>query len=122
RHRVTRRSNKRGPDVRSPPLRLHAGHAAIDIRPAQPSRSNPEMMSPRERNSSSHAVRAGRWMARREEPFAVFVFGMRLNRLRGLPRFAWGLRVLRRVLRDLEAHPERGFLAGRVYRAGRTLI
>jgi hypothetical protein len=45
-------------------------------------------------------------MARRDEPFAVFVFGMRLNRLRGLPRFLWGLRVLRRVLRDLDAHPE----------------
>ena len=34
----------------------------------------------------------------------------------------WGLRVLRRVLRDLDAHPERGLLAGQVYRAGRTLI
>jgi hypothetical protein len=52
----------------------------------------------------------------------VFVFGMRLNRLRGLPRFLWGLRVLRRVLRDLDAHPERGYLAGRVYRTGRTLV
>jgi hypothetical protein len=52
----------------------------------------------------------------------VFVFGMRLNRLRGLPRFVWGLRVLRSVLRDLDAHPEHGFLAGQVYRAGRTLI
>ena len=61
-------------------------------------------------------------MATRDEPFAVFVFGMRLNRLRGLHRFVWGLRVLRRVLRDLDAHPEHGFLAGRVYRAGRTLI
>jgi Domain of unknown function (DUF4188) len=80
------------------------------------------MMSLGKRNSTSPAVRTGRWMARREEPFAVFLFGMRLNRLRGLPRFLWGLRVLRRVLRDLDAHPERGFLAGRVYRAGRTLI
>jgi hypothetical protein len=74
------------------------------------------------RNSSSRAVRTGRWMARRDEPFAVFVFGMRLNRIRGLARFLWGLRVLRRILRDLDAHPERGYLAGRVYRAGRTLV
>jgi hypothetical protein len=80
------------------------------------------MMSSRKPNSSSPAVRTGRWMARREEPFAVFVFGMRLNRLRGLPRFLWGLWVLGRVLRDLDAHPELGFLAGRVYRAGRTLV
>ena len=85
-------------------------------------RLNPETMSSRERNSSSHTVRTGRWMARRDEPFAIFVFGMRLNRLRGLPRFLWGLRVLRRVLRDLNAHPEHGYLTGRVYRAGRTLI
>ena len=85
-------------------------------------RLNPEMMNPRKRTSSSHAVRTGRWMARRDEPFAVFLFGMRLNRLRGLPRFLWSLRVLRRVLRDLDTHPERGFLAGRVYRTGWTLI
>jgi hypothetical protein len=32
-------------------------------------------MSLTKRSSSSEAVRAGRWMARREEPFAVFVFG-----------------------------------------------
>ena len=83
-------------------------------------RLNPEMMNPRKRTSSSHAVRTGRWMARRDEPFAIFLFGMRLNRLRGLPRFLWGLRVLRRVLRDLDTHPERGFLAGRVYRTGWT--
>jgi hypothetical protein len=61
-------------------------------------------------------------MARRSEPFAVFVFGMRCNQVRGLPRFLWGLRVLRRVLADLHAHPERGFLAGHVYRLGRTLV
>jgi Monooxygenase af470-like len=80
------------------------------------------MMNPAKRNSGSPAVRTGRWMAIREEPFAVFVFGMRLNRLRGLPRFVWGLRVLRGILRELDAHPEHGFLAGRVYRAGRTLV
>ena len=80
------------------------------------------MMSPRKRNSSSPAVRTGRWMARQEDPFAVFMFGMRLNRLRGLLRFLWGLRVLRRVLRDLDDHPEYGLLAGHVYRTGRTLV
>jgi hypothetical protein len=79
-------------------------------------------MSRGKRTNRSRAVRTGRWMATRDEPFAVFVFGMRLNRLRGLRRFLWGLRVLRRVLRELDAHPEHGFLAGRVYRAGRTLI
>jgi len=68
------------------------------------------------------AVRTGRWMARREDPFAVFVFGMRLNRARGLRRFLWGLGVLRRILADLETRPARGFLAGGVYRSGRRLI
>ncbi len=75
-----------------------------------------------QREQQAAAVRSGRWMARRTEPFAVFLFGMRLNQTRGLPRFLWGLRVLRRVLANLEAHPARGFLAGQVYRAGRTLI
>jgi hypothetical protein len=79
-------------------------------------------MSRGKRTNRSRAVRTGRWMATRDEPFALFVFGMRLNRLRGLPRFIWGLRVLRSILRDLDANPEHGFLAGRVYRAGRTLI
>jgi hypothetical protein len=45
------------------------------------------MMNPRKRTSSSEAVRTGRWMARRDEPFAIFLFGLRLNRLQGLPRF-----------------------------------
>ena len=85
-------------------------------------RLDPKVMSERQGDSGSPAVRTGRWMARRDEPFAIFLFGMRLNRLRGLPRFLWGLRVLRRVLNDLDAHPERGFLAGRVYRTGRTLV
>jgi hypothetical protein len=34
------------------------------------------MMSPRRRNIGSQAVRPGRWMARRDEPFAVFLFGI----------------------------------------------
>jgi hypothetical protein len=34
------------------------------------------MMSGRTRDSGSQAVRTGRWMARREQPFAVFVFGI----------------------------------------------
>src|ERR671926_170525 len=64
----------------------------------------------RRQTSSSEAIRTGRWMARREQPFAVFLFGMRLNRLRGLRRWLWGRRVLRAVLADLAAHPERGLL------------
>jgi hypothetical protein len=74
------------------------------------------------RNRSSEAIRTGRWMTQRGEPFAVFLFGMRLNRVRGLPRFLWGLRVLRRVLADLEGQHAPGFLASRVYLGGRTLV
>jgi len=71
------------------------------------------------------AVRPGRWMAARAEPFVVFVFGMRLNSLTsvsGLRRWLWARRVLARVLDDLAAHPERGLLAGRVWRSGRELL
>jgi hypothetical protein len=34
------------------------------------------MMSSGKRTNSAPAVRTGRWMARRDEPFAVFVFGI----------------------------------------------
>ena len=64
-------------------------------------------------------------MAARTEPFAVFLFGMRLNRLSspsGLRRWLWARRALRRVLADLAAHPERGLLAGKVWRSGRELL
>jgi hypothetical protein len=33
------------------------------------------MISPRKTNTRSQAVRTGRWMATRDEPFVVFVFG-----------------------------------------------
>ena len=46
-----------------------------------PSRRNRRMMSPRKRNTGSQAVRTGRWMARRDEPFAVFLFGILKNAL-----------------------------------------
>jgi hypothetical protein len=61
-------------------------------------------------------------MAYRDEPFVVFLFGMRWNRPRGLPRFLWGLRVLRRVLADLNGGHQPGFLASHVYLGARTLI
>ena len=61
-------------------------------------------------------------MANRDEPFVVFLFGMRWNRPRGLPRFLWGLRVLRRVLADLKGGQQPGFLASHVYLGARTLI
>lgn len=71
------------------------------------------------------ALRAGRWMAARTEPFVVFLFGMRLNRLTspsGLRRWLWARRVLAAALADLGAHPERGLLAGKVWRSGRELL
>jgi hypothetical protein len=72
--------------------------------------------------SRTSEVRVGRWMVGRAEPLVVFLFGMRLNRVGGLPRWLWGFGALRRVLADLEGHHVRGFLAGHVYLAGRSVI
>ena len=38
--------------------------------------NNEEMSELARRNSSSEAIQTGRWMARRTEPFAVFLFGI----------------------------------------------
>lgn len=46
-----------------------------------PESTHRRMMSPRKRNTGSQAVRTGRWMARRDEPFAVFLFGILKNAL-----------------------------------------
>jgi hypothetical protein len=61
-------------------------------------------------------------MAARTEPFAVFLFGIRLNRIGGLRRWRWGLRVLREAQAELASGSQHGFLGGHVYRDGRTLV
>jgi hypothetical protein len=68
-----------------------------------------------------NAIQPGRFTAEMDGDFVVFVIGMRFNRLwkphRWLPPFL----AMPRMLRELQAHPEKGLLGARLAIGGRTL-
>ena len=53
----------------------------------------------------------GRWTARSEESFVVFLIGVRINRLWKVHEWAPVLAAMRPMVRELEAQPELGFLS-----------
>ena len=79
-----------------------------------------DMIGPRSNQQFTHGA-TGRWMAR-SDTVRDLLFGVRLDRLRGLPRFLSALRVLRRVLRRPERPPRARLPRRPGHRAGRTLI
>lgn len=64
----------------------------------------------------------GRYTAQTDQPFVVFLIGMRINKLRALRKWVPTLLAMPRMLRELYAHPERGFLGARTFVGGRTII
>ena len=50
----------------------------------------------------------GRWTARSEESFVVFLIGVRINRLWKVHEWAPVLAAMGPMVRELEARPERG--------------
>jgi len=66
----------------------------------------------------------GRYTASSDEPFVVFLIGMRVNRVRALHKWVPTARAMTRMLRVLIKHPEKGFLGGQtiVYPRGIGLI
>jgi len=66
-------------------------------------------------------IRNGRWTASLDEPYVVFLIGMRFNKLwkphRWLPPFL----AMPRMLAELSKHPELGYLGGNVW-VGRTIL
>ena len=54
----------------------------------------------------------GRWAAQTDEPFVVFIIGMRINRFFSLRKWTFGAISFVRMLIDLRRHPEKGFLGG----------
>ena len=56
-----------------------------------------------------------RMTARLEKPVVLFLIGMRMNRLRTLPRWFWFLNTMPSMLKELEARPESGLLWYRTY-------
>lgn len=66
----------------------------------------------------------GRFSAEAEGPFVVFVIGVRVNDLLAVRKWVPTARAMGPILRELHAHPEKGFLGARtfVYWRGVALI
>ncbi len=54
----------------------------------------------------------GRYTAETDEPFVVFLIGMRINRIFAARKWLATARAITRMLRVLFAHPEKGFMGG----------
>lgn len=63
----------------------------------------------------------GRWAAHSDEPFVVFVIGMRINKFFSLRKWTHGAYSFVRMHQDLLKHPEKGFLGGQQIVYGRGI-
>ncbi len=63
----------------------------------------------------------GRWTARAEGPFVVFIIGMRINSLWRIHRWLPLIRAMARMLTELHQRPELGFMGGKTW-FGRTIV
>jgi hypothetical protein len=57
----------------------------------------------------------GRFTAKLDEPVVLFLIGTRINRLSSLPRFAWFVKTMPDMLKELSANRESGLLWYRTY-------
>ena len=66
----------------------------------------------------------GRYTAEIDEPFIVFLIGMRVNRILAVRKWLRTARAMNKMLRALQTHPEKGFMGGQaiLYRRGIGLI
>ena len=60
-------------------------------------------------------VMPGRFAAQMDEPFVVFIIGMRVNKLLALRKWVPVAQSMGPMLSDLYAHPEKGFLGGEYF-------
>src|SRR5579875_1996556 len=67
------------------------------------------------------AIHAGRWTARRDEPFVVFLIGMRFNKLWKVHAWAPVFAAMPRMIAELQRQPELGFLGANTW-FGRTTL
>jgi hypothetical protein len=61
----------------------------------------------------------GRFTAKMDEPFVVFLIGMRVNRPLAVGEWLPTARAMMPMLRELYSHPEKGFLGGEFFFYGR---
>ncbi len=66
----------------------------------------------------------GRYTARMEEPFVVFIIGMRINRPLAVRKWLPTFRAMGPMLKELYQHPEKGFLGAEffLYRRGPAIL
>jgi len=64
----------------------------------------------------------GRYTATADQPLVVFLVGMRINRLRAILKWWPTFTAMIAMLKELLRHPEKGYLGGRVFFSGRTIM
>lgn len=57
----------------------------------------------------------GRFTAEMDEPFVVFLIGMRINKFLAFSKWLPTVRAMSPMLRTLQKHPEKGFLGGEAF-------
>ncbi len=70
---------------------------------------------------SRSGVQKGRFTAEIDGDFVVFVIGMRFNKLWKVHRWLPPFMAMPKMLRELQAHPEKGLLGSRMAIGGRTI-
>ncbi len=60
-------------------------------------------------------VMAGRFTAQTDEPFVVFIIGMRVNKLFAFRKWIATSRAMGPMIRTLYEHPEKGFLGAQTF-------
>lgn len=60
-------------------------------------------------------VLPGRFTAQTDEPFVVFLIGLRINRLFAFTKWIPTASAMTPMLRSLQAHPEKGFLGAETF-------
>lgn len=63
----------------------------------------------------------GRFTARRDEPFAVFIIGLRINRLFDFRKWLPTMMAMGPMLKELYRHPEKGFLGAETFLSWRGI-
>lgn len=66
-------------------------------------------------------IMRGRWTARPEGDFVVFIIGMRINQWWMVHRWLPMILTMRRMIIELSMRPEMGFLGGKTW-FGRTIV
>jgi hypothetical protein len=66
-------------------------------------------------------IHAGRWTARGDEPFVVFLIGMRFNKLWKVHKWGPVFAAMPRMIAELQRQPELGFLGADTW-FGRTTL